>query len=66
MRWKRPAQVIKATNPWIFAIRNLITGIVKEARASLKVYAGKVLDGNQDLLAHVAHNDQGHVVEEFR
>ncbi len=67
MRWKGPAQVIKATNPWIFEIQNLITGVVKEAHAShLKFYADKDLDVNQDLLAHVAHHDQGHVVEDFR
>ena len=66
VRWKGPAQVIKATSPWVFEIQNLITGVVKEAHASrLKFYADQDLNVDHELLAHVAHNDQGHVVESF-
>jgi len=66
VRWKGPAQVTKATSPWVFEIQNLITGVIKEAHASrLKFYADQDLNVDQELLAHVAHNDQGHVVDSF-
>jgi hypothetical protein len=58
--------VVKATSTWVFEIQNLITGRVKEAHASrLKFYADKDFDVTADLLAHVAHNDQGYEVEQF-
>jgi hypothetical protein len=66
MRWKGPAMVVRANSPWVFEIQNLITGLVKEAHASrLKFYADKDLEVSADLLAHVAHNDQGYEVEAF-
>jgi hypothetical protein len=66
MRWKGPVMVVKANIPWVFEIQNLITGLVKEAHAShLKFYADKDLEVSADLLAHVAHNDQGNEVEAF-
>jgi hypothetical protein len=65
-RWKGPAMVVKANRPWVFEIQNLITGLEKEAPAShLKFYADKDLEVSADLLAHVAHNDQGYEVEAF-
>ncbi|KAJ0393889.1 hypothetical protein P43SY_007544 [Pythium insidiosum] len=46
--------------------RNLVTGEQKEAHASrLKFYADKSLNVNEDLLEHIAHNSEGHVVEKL-
>ncbi|KAH9100833.1 hypothetical protein Ae201684P_007025 [Aphanomyces euteiches] len=62
--WRGPAQVVKATSGWIFEIQNLITGIVREAHASrLKFYADESLNVDEELLSHVAHNADGHVVD---
>lgn len=45
----------------------MLTGVVREAHASwLKFYADSSLGITDDLLAHVAHNSEGHVVEELR
>ncbi len=58
--------MVKANSSWAFEIQNLITGLVKEAHASrLKFYTDKDLKVSADLLAHVAHNDQGYEVEAF-
>jgi hypothetical protein len=66
VRWKGPAQEIAARSAWIFEIQNLVTGLVKEAHASLfKFYADKDLEVSEELAAQVAHNDLGHVVEDF-
>jgi hypothetical protein len=66
MRWKGPAMVVKANSSWVCEIQNLITGLVKEAQAScLKFYVDKDLEVSGDLLAHVAHNDQGYEVKAF-
>jgi hypothetical protein len=66
VRWSGPAQVMKATSDWIFEIKNLVTNQVKECHASrLKFYADHSLNVDQELLDHVAHNGEGHVVEKI-
>ncbi|KAE9350482.1 hypothetical protein PF008_g6425 [Phytophthora fragariae] len=63
VKWCGPAQVVATTSNWIFEIRNLVTGQRKEAHASrLKFYADASLNVTEDLLLHVAHNGEGHVV----
>ncbi|KAH9078233.1 hypothetical protein Ae201684P_019324 [Aphanomyces euteiches] len=62
--WRGPAQVVKAKSGWIFEIPNLITGIVREAHASrLKFYTDESLNVDEELLSHVAHNADGHVID---
>ncbi|KAH9150893.1 hypothetical protein AeRB84_006365, partial [Aphanomyces euteiches] len=62
--WRGPAHVVKATSGWIFEIQNLITGIMREAHASrLKLYADESLNVDEELLSHVAHNADGHVID---
>ncbi|OWZ02005.1 hypothetical protein PHMEG_00026513 [Phytophthora megakarya] len=47
--------------------KNLLAGESKEAHASrLKFYVDSSLGIPEDLLAHVAHKSEGHVVEELR
>ncbi|ETK78126.1 hypothetical protein L915_15791 [Phytophthora nicotianae] len=47
-------------------LENLLTGETKEAHATrLKFYADSSLGIAEDLLAHVAHNNEGHVVEKL-
>lgn len=63
VKWCGPAQVTAATSNWVFEIQNMITGERKEAHASrLKFYADSTLEINEELLLHVAHNSEGHVV----
>ncbi|KAE9265120.1 hypothetical protein PR003_g32556, partial [Phytophthora rubi] len=63
VKWCGPAQVVSTTSNWIFEIQNLVTGQRKEAHASrLKFYADASLNVTEDLLLHVAHNGEGHVV----
>ncbi|KAG6586713.1 Chromodomain protein [Phytophthora cinnamomi] len=58
------AQVVNTVSNWMFEIQNRITEQRKEAHASrLKFYADASLDVSEDLLLHVAHNSEGHVVE---
>ncbi|ETN16098.1 hypothetical protein PPTG_21866 [Phytophthora nicotianae INRA-310] len=48
----------------IFETQNLVTGQRKEAHASrLKFYADDSLDVNEELLLHVTHNSEEHVVD---
>ncbi|ETV66711.1 hypothetical protein H257_16921 [Aphanomyces astaci] len=64
--WRGPAQVVKTTSDWIFEIQNLVTGVVREAHSShLKFYANDALDVTEELLRHIAHNADGHVVDQF-
>ena len=65
-RWKGPAQVLKATSAWIYEIQNLVTCVVKEVHEGrLKFYADRQLEVTEVLMAHVAHHDQGHVIDQF-
>jgi hypothetical protein len=66
VKWCGPAQVTATTSNWVFEIQNLITGERKEAHASrLKFYADRSLEINEELLLHMAHNSEGHVVDEL-
>nr|CCA21784.1 chromodomain protein putative [Albugo laibachii Nc14] len=66
VRWCGPATVTASSSNWIFTVHNLITDQECEAHAShLKAYADKDLKVEGDLLAHVSHNSEGHVVEEL-
>ncbi|ETV91955.1 hypothetical protein H310_13604 [Aphanomyces invadans] len=63
-RWA--IEVVKATSGWVFEIQNLISGIVREAHASrLKFYADESLNVDEELLRHVTHNADGHVVDQL-
>ncbi|KAG2915212.1 hypothetical protein PC116_g4250 [Phytophthora cactorum] len=60
VKWCGPSTV----SNWIFEIQNLVTGQRKEAHSSrLKFYADNSLDVKVDLLQHIAHNSEGHVVD---
>lgn len=66
VKWCGPAQVVKAVSSWIFTVKNLITGDEREVHASrLKFYSDATLDVTEDLLHHIAHNSEGHVVAEL-
>lgn len=57
----------RSSEKWIFTVRNFITGEEREAHASrLECYADKDLKDQGDLLSHVAHNSEAHVMKEFR
>ncbi|GMF60896.1 unnamed protein product [Phytophthora fragariaefolia] len=67
VKWCGPARVVDTSSNWVFTIENLLTGESREEHASrLKFYADSDLGVTEDLLAHVAHNSEGHVVEELR
>ncbi|ETL31561.1 hypothetical protein L916_15684 [Phytophthora nicotianae] len=58
--------VVETSSNWVFTVENLLTGETKEAHATrLKFYADSSLGIAEDLLAHVAHNNEGHVVEKL-
>ncbi|GMF65957.1 unnamed protein product [Phytophthora lilii] len=64
VNWCGPAQVVATTLNWIFEVRNLVTGQQKEVHASrLKFYFDRSLDFSEDLLLHIAHNSEGHIVD---
>ncbi|OWY95775.1 hypothetical protein PHMEG_00034139 [Phytophthora megakarya] len=64
VKWCGPAQVVDTVSNWIFVIQNLVTGQKKEVHASrLKFYADDTLNVSEDLLLHIAHNSEGHVVD---
>ncbi|KAK1945593.1 Pro-Pol polyprotein [Phytophthora citrophthora] len=64
VNWCGPAQVMATVSNWIFEIRNLVTGQQKEVHASrLKFYSDSSLDVSEDLMLHIAHNSEGHVVD---
>ncbi|KAG3098432.1 hypothetical protein PI125_g15327 [Phytophthora idaei] len=64
VKWCGPAQVVSTVSNWMFEIENLVTGQRKEAHSiRLKFYADNSLDVNEDLLQHIAHNSEGHVVD---
>ncbi|GMF48750.1 unnamed protein product [Phytophthora fragariaefolia] len=67
VRWCGPAQVLGTVSNWILVIKNLITGKTREPHASrLKFYWDATLDVTEDLLLHIAHNGEGHVVKRLR
>eukprot|EP00644_Phytophthora_capsici_P010648 jgi/Phyca11/104288/e_gw1.9.845.1 len=67
VKWCGPARVVDTSSNWVFNIENLLSGEIREAHASrLKFYADSSLGVTADLLEHVAHNSEGHVVEELR
>ena len=62
--WCGPAEVTGTVSNWVFKIKNLITGEEREAHASrLKFFRGSALKVTEELLAHIAHNGEGHVAE---
>ncbi|GMF10760.1 unnamed protein product [Phytophthora lilii] len=64
VNWCGPAQVVATTSNWIFEVRNLVTGQQKEVHVSrLKFYSDSSLDVSEDLLLHIAHNSEGHIVD---
>jgi hypothetical protein len=64
--WKGAAQVEEAVSPWIFKLRNIATGEVREAHVSrIRFYADDFMV-SEEVLAHVVHHDQGNVVEELQ
>lgn len=66
VKWCGPAQVVNAVSAWIFTVKNLITGDLREVHASrLKFYSDDILDVTEELLHHIAHNSEGHVVAEL-
>lgn len=63
VKWCGPAQVVEATSAWIFTVKNLVTGDLRDVHASrLKFYRDSSLDVSEELLQHIAHNSEGHVV----
>ncbi|KAG3156609.1 hypothetical protein PI124_g10786 [Phytophthora idaei] len=63
VKWCDPAQVVEAVSSWIFKVKNLITGDDREVHASrLKFNSDSTLDVTEELLRHIAHNSEGHVV----
>ncbi|KAF4131921.1 Chromo (CHRromatin Organization MOdifier) domain [Phytophthora infestans] len=67
VKWCGPARVVDTSSNWIFVVENLLTGERREAHASrLKFFADAELGITEDLLAQVAHNSEGHVVEELK
>ncbi|OWZ13039.1 hypothetical protein PHMEG_00013705 [Phytophthora megakarya] len=61
-----PAQVTTTVSNWIIEIKNLIMGLKRELHASrLKFYADASLNVSEELLLHVAHNSEGHVVNKL-
>ncbi|GMF47664.1 unnamed protein product [Phytophthora fragariaefolia] len=65
-KWCGPARVSHTASDWVFEIENLLTGETRGAHASrLKFYADSDLGITDDQLAHVAHNSEGHLVEEI-
>ncbi|ETI44646.1 hypothetical protein F443_10668 [Phytophthora nicotianae P1569] len=66
VKWCGPVRVVETSSNWVFTVENLLTGETKEAHATrLKFYADSSLGITEDLLAHVAHNSEGHVVEKL-
>ena len=66
-QWKGPAQIVKVTSDWLYDVQHLLTAQVREVHASrLKFYADSTLAVTEDLKDHIAHNDQGYVVEDFK
>ncbi|KAF0726139.1 hypothetical protein Ae201684P_020252 [Aphanomyces euteiches] len=65
-KWFGPAEVVKVTSNWLYDVRNLITGDVREAHATkLKFYADCDLHIASDFMDHVAHNSEGYEVEDI-
>nr|CCA27770.1 AlNc14C671G12385 [Albugo laibachii Nc14] len=65
--WCGPAEVSGTTSKWIFTIRNLATGDEREAHSSrLRFYADQSLQVTEELLSHIAHNAEGHVVDNWK
>ncbi|ETV63787.1 hypothetical protein H257_19282, partial [Aphanomyces astaci] len=59
-------QQVEVGDNCIFEIQNLVTGVVREAHSSrLKFYADDALEVTEELLRHIAHNADGHVVDHF-
>ncbi|ETI45852.1 hypothetical protein F443_09675 [Phytophthora nicotianae P1569] len=64
--WCGIARVVDTSSNWVFTSNNLLTGETKEAHATrLTFYADSSLRITEDLLAHVPHNSEGHVVEKL-
>jgi transposase InsO family protein len=66
-KWNGPAMVTGTSSPWIYVIKNLVTGEEREAHASrLKFYADDSLELTGEFMSMVAHNSEGHVVSELK
>ncbi|ETN07655.1 hypothetical protein PPTG_12997 [Phytophthora nicotianae INRA-310] len=64
--WCGIARVVDTSSNWVFTSKNLLTGETKEAHATrFTFYADSSLRITEDLLAHVPHNSEGHVVEKL-
>ncbi|ETP09513.1 hypothetical protein F441_14620, partial [Phytophthora nicotianae CJ01A1] len=66
VKWCGPARVVDTSSNLIIVVENLLTGERREAHASrLKFFADAKLGITEVLLAQVAHNSEGPVVEEL-
>jgi hypothetical protein len=67
VRWNGPAEVVDAVSQWIFKIRDLVTGDIRECHASrMKFYSDSSLHVSEALKGHIAHNNEGHVIQDFK
>jgi hypothetical protein len=67
VRWSGPAVVEEVISEWIFLIRNLITHDIREAHASrMRFYDDSKRLVDEELLAHVAFNSEGHIIDSFQ
>jgi Integrase core domain/Chromo (CHRromatin Organisation MOdifier) domain len=66
-KWNGPAEVVSAESPWIYKIRHLITGDIREVHCTrLKFYADSSLNVTSEFIDQVAHNSEGHVVQAIK
>jgi hypothetical protein len=64
LRWRGPRRIVSTLSDFAFEVADLSTGKVSAVHASrLRFYADSALDVSVDLLAHIAHTDQGYEVE---
>lgn len=67
VKWLGPAEIIGTTSNWIFTVRDLISGNEYEYHASrLRFYSDHSLNITEELLSHIAFNNEGHVVDQFK
>jgi RNase H-like domain found in reverse transcriptase/Reverse transcriptase (RNA-dependent DNA polymerase)/Integrase core domain/Integrase zinc binding domain/Chromo (CHRromatin Organisation MOdifier) domain len=66
LRWRGPRRVVGTLSDYVFEVQDLETEQVASVHASrLRYYHDPSLNITVDLLAHIAHNEQGYVIKEI-
>jgi hypothetical protein len=66
LRWNGPQRIVSARSDYVFDVEDILTKVITPVHATrLRFYHDSSLDETVDLLAHIAHQNQGYEVRKL-